>query len=129
MNASSRSSVTSNLIVAEGKVYVGSVRDEGYVFCVAENGSIVWRNKVGTNVKGLAYGEGILFVTSDLSRKLYALNAESGEIIWVFEHDAMLNTLSYRNRKIILSDSQGNLLAFSKMEISYGKISWSKRGC
>ncbi|MEM0203937.1 MAG: PQQ-binding-like beta-propeller repeat protein [Archaeoglobaceae archaeon] len=121
-NASSRSAVTSNLIVAEGKVYVGSVRDEGYVFCVSEDGNFIWRNKVGANVRGLAYGDGVLFVTSEPSKKLYALNAKTGAIIWVFEHDAMLNAPSYRNGKIILSDSQGNLLALSKD----GKLLWKK---
>ncbi len=120
--ASSRSSVTSNLIVAEERVYVGSVRDEGYVFCVAENGNVIWRSKVGANVKGLAYGEGALFVTSDPSKKLYALDAKTGETIWVFEHDAMLTAPSYRYGKIILSDSQGNLLAFSRD----GDLLWKK---
>ncbi len=121
-NASSRSAVTSNLIVAEGKVYVGSVRDEGYVFCVDENGNFIWRSKVGATVRGLAYGDGALFVTSDPSKKLYALDAKTGKVIWVFEHDDMLTAPSYRNGKIILSDSQRNLLALSKD----GKPIWKK---
>ncbi|MEM2738967.1 MAG: PQQ-binding-like beta-propeller repeat protein [Candidatus Bathyarchaeia archaeon] len=112
-NATSKASVTSNLIVAGGRVFVGSVRNEGYVFCVSEDGVFQWRNKVGANVRGLTYGPGVLYVTSEPSTKLYALNPRNGEILWTFKHDFMLSTPIYKNNRIIVSDSQGNLLAVS----------------
>ncbi|MEM2666575.1 MAG: PQQ-binding-like beta-propeller repeat protein [Candidatus Bathyarchaeia archaeon] len=109
----SKASVTSNLIIAGGRIFVGSVRDEGCVFCVTEDGVLQWRSKVGANVRGLTYGSDVLYVTSEPSTKLYALNPKTGEILWTFKHDAMLNTPIYKNDRIILSDSQGNLLAVS----------------
>jgi len=121
-NTSSRSSITSNLVVADGKIYIGSVRDEGYVFCVGENGVLLWRSKVWGNVRGLAYGDGILFVTTEPSNKLYALDPKTGEILWSFEHNAMLTSPSYHNGKVILTDSYGDLLAIS----NEGKMLWRK---
>ena len=78
-NASSLPSVTANLIVAEGKVCVGTVRDEGYVFCFTEDGDFLWRNKIGGNVRGLAYGNGILFATSEPLESVHAFNIKTGE--------------------------------------------------
>ena len=120
--ASSRSSVTSNLVVADGRIYVGSVRDEGYVFCVGENGALLWRSEVGGIARGLACGDGILFVTSEPSTRLHALDPKTGETLWIFEHDAMLSAPSYRDGKVVLADSQGGLLSFS----SEGKLLWRR---
>jgi len=121
-NATSKASVTSNLIVAGGRVFVGSVRDEGYVFCITEEGVFQWRKKVGGNVRGLTYGADVLYVSSEPSTKLYALNPKTGETIWIFEHDFMLSTPIYKSKRIILSDSMGNLLAVSED----GKLLWKK---
>ncbi|MEM2925104.1 MAG: PQQ-binding-like beta-propeller repeat protein [Methanocellales archaeon] len=116
------SKVTSNLIVADGKIYVGSVSDAGYIYCVSEDGVLKWRSRTEANVRGLAHGDGILFSTSEASKKLYALNSNTGEKQWVFEHNAMLSTPSYKNGKLFLADSQGNILAVSKE----GKLIWKK---
>ena len=121
--ATSRSSVTSNLVVAEGRVFVGSVRDEGYVFCVTEDGALQWRSRVGGSVRGLAYGSGALYVTSEPSTRLYALDPGTGKVLWIFEHDDMLSTPVYANGRIVLSDSLGNLLAVSPD----GVLLWKKQ--
>ncbi len=113
VNATSKASVTSNLIVAGGRVFVGSIRDEGYIFCVSEDGILQWRSKVGANVRGLTYGPDVLYVTTEPSTKLYALNPKTGEILWTFKHKTMLSTPIYKNDRIILADSGGNLLAVS----------------
>ncbi|MFN7105779.1 MAG: PQQ-binding-like beta-propeller repeat protein [Pyrobaculum sp.] len=109
------STEVANLLVAEGSVYVGG--GGGYVFCITEGGQLLWSNKVGTYVGSLAYGGGVLFVTS--REKLYAVT-KTGEIIWVFEHSDVVNSPSYRGGKIILSDSRGNLLALSRE----GELLW-----
>ncbi|MEM3384532.1 MAG: PQQ-binding-like beta-propeller repeat protein [Nitrososphaeria archaeon] len=121
-NATSKTSVTSNLIVVGGRIFVGSVRDEGYVFCVSEDGVLQWRSKVGANVRGLAYGSDILYVYSEPTTKLYAINSKTGQVIWVFKHDEMLSTPVYKNGKIFLTDSSGKLLAISEE----GKLLWKK---
>ncbi|MEM4584739.1 MAG: PQQ-binding-like beta-propeller repeat protein [Ignisphaera sp.] len=113
VNASSKASVTSNLIVAGGRIFVGSVRDEGYVFCVTEDGVLQWRSKVGANVRGLTYGHDVLYVTSEPSTNLYALDPKTGEILWIFKHSNIIGTPIYRKDRVILSDSIGNILAIS----------------
>lgn len=113
INASSKVSVTSNLIVVGGRIFVGSVRDEGYVFCITEDGVLQWRSKVGANVRGLTYGHDVLYVTSEPSTKLYALNPKTGEILWIFEHSSTLGTPIYKKDRVILSDSIGSILAIS----------------
>lgn len=121
-NASSKASVTSNLIVFDGRVFVGSIGREGYVYCVSEEGVFQWRTKVGGNVRGLTYGADALYATSEYSTRLYALDPGTGETLWVFVHNTELNTPIYKKDRIILSDSLGNLLAVS----SDGKLLWKK---
>ncbi|MEM2171570.1 MAG: PQQ-binding-like beta-propeller repeat protein [Desulfurococcaceae archaeon] len=120
--ASSKSSVTSNLIVTNGRIFIGSIGPEGYVFVVSESGEILWRRSVGGNVRGLAYGDGKLFVTSEYSKKLHALNPESGELLWIYEHDSELMTPSYGSGRLIAVDSLGNMLAIS----TNGELLWKK---
>ncbi|MCS7128122.1 MAG: PQQ-binding-like beta-propeller repeat protein [Desulfurococcaceae archaeon] len=117
-----KSSVTSNLIVADGKVFVGSIGYEGLVFAVSEDGEVIWRRSVGGNVRGLTYGDGILFVTSEYSNKLHAFNPENGELLWIYEHDWELTTPSYRDGRVILADLSGSILAVS----SNGKLLWER---
>ncbi|MEM4054788.1 MAG: PQQ-binding-like beta-propeller repeat protein [Desulfurococcaceae archaeon] len=120
--ASSKSSVTSNLIVINGKIFVGSIRDEGYVFAVSESGELLWRKSVGGNVRGLACGEGKLFITSEYKTKLYAFDLENGELLWVYEHHAELMTPSYWGGRVITVDSSGKILAIS----TSGELLWEK---
>ncbi|MEM4502573.1 MAG: PQQ-binding-like beta-propeller repeat protein [Ignisphaera sp.] len=120
--ASSKSSTTSNLIVVDNIVFIGSIRPEGYVFAISENGELLWRRSIGGNVRGLAYGEGKLFVTSEYEKKLYVLDSRNGELLWVYEHDSQLMTPSYGEKMIVTVDSLGNLLAVS----SNGELLWKK---
>lgn len=121
-NASSLPSVTSNLIVAEGKVCVGTVRDEGYVFCFTEDGDFLWRNKIGGNVRGLAYGDGILFATSEPFKSVHAFNIKTGEKLWRYDHDDIVGTPVYKEDKIFFIDSLGRLIVIS----SKGEKLWEK---
>ncbi|MEM1526972.1 MAG: PQQ-binding-like beta-propeller repeat protein [Ignisphaera sp.] len=120
--ASSKSSVTSNLVAINGKIYVGSVGPEGYVFAVSEKGELLWRRSIGGNVRGLTYGERRLFVTSEYRKKLYAFDSESGELLWVYEHDSELATPSYGRGRVITVDSLGKILAIS----TSGELLWKK---
>ncbi|HOE10693.1 MAG TPA: PQQ-binding-like beta-propeller repeat protein [bacterium] len=87
--------------ISNGNVYVGS--DDGYVYCLsAQNGEIVWKFRAGpsnrkvlgngrmislwpvrTNVlvdDGIAYFAAGVFPYEGI--QIYALNAETGEVIW-----------------------------------------------
>ncbi|MEM2208260.1 MAG: PQQ-binding-like beta-propeller repeat protein [Sulfolobales archaeon] len=120
--ASSKSSVTSNLLTVDGKVFVGCVGPEGYIFAVSESGELLWREKIGGNVRGLTYGEGMLFATSEYRKKLYAFNPVSGRPLWIYEHDAELMTPSYGGGRVVTVDSLGRILAIS----TNGELLWKK---
>ena len=114
-SASSATSITSNMVVADGKIFVGSVRDEGYVFCVSEDGKILWRISLGGNVEGMAYGDGTLYV---MTSKLYAVDVKDGRVLWQWDYGSWP---IYRDGKIIV-EHYGNIVVLN----SGGKLSWKK---
>lgn len=112
-NASGPTSITSNLVVVNGVIFVGSVRDEGYVFCVSEDGEILWRKSLGGNVIGLAYGDGTLYATAS---KLYAINVENGEVLWWWDYGSWP---IYKDGKIII-ESYGYVVVLNNK----GELLW-----
>jgi len=119
-NATSKASATSNLVIAEGRIFIGCTT--GYVFCITEEGVFQWRKKVEGNVRGITYGGDLVYVSSEYSTKLYAINPKTGETVWIFDHNDGLNTPIYKSKRIILSDVSGNLLVVS----DDGKLLWKK---
>lgn len=117
------SAVTSNLIIVEGRVCVGTVRDKGYVLCFTEDGDLLWRNKIGGNVRGLAYGNSILFATSEPSKSIHAFDIKTGEKLWSYIHDGMVGTPAYKKGKTFFIDGGGDLVAVS----SEGEKLWEKK--
>ena len=113
--ASSATSITSNMVVADGKIFVGSVRDEGYVFCVSEDGKALWRRSLGGNVDGIAYGDGILYV---MASKLYAIDAKDGRILWQGDHGSWP---IYKDGKVIV-EAYGYVIVLDRE----GKLLWKK---
>jgi len=113
--ASSATSITSNMVVADGKIFVGSVRDEGYVFCVSEDGKILWRISLGGNVEGVAYGDGTLYV---MTSKLYAVDVKDGRVLWQWDYGSWP---IYKDGKIIV-EHYGNVVVLN----SEGKLLWKK---
>jgi outer membrane protein assembly factor BamB len=114
--------VTSNLLVADGKVCAGTVHSDARVYCFTEDGKFLWSTKLEGNIRGLAYGDGTIFVTSEPTRKLFALDASSGEVKWVYQHDSGVNTAAYVEGRIIFTDSSGRVAALSKD----GQLLWKK---
>lgn len=111
-------SISSNTIVAEGLVFVGSLRDEGYVFCVAEEGRILWRRALGGNMVGLAYGNGVLYA---VSKALYAINSTSGNVLWVYQCSDCSAPI-YRDGYVFVVE-YGRLIALSATS---GEVVWRK---
>jgi hypothetical protein len=110
--------VTSNMVVFDGKVCAGTV--DGILACFTERGEKLWERKVDGIVRGLAYGEGSLFVTTENGRRLYALNPSSGEEKWSYEAEGPLTTPLYVQGMVITS-SYGKIVALKD-----GKLLWTK---
>ncbi len=106
--------ISSNLIVADGKVFVGSVGD-GYVFCVSEDGKLVWRTRLGSTIEGIAYGDGILYA---MASKLYAVDVEDGKILWYWDYGSWPIS---KNGKVIL-EHYGRVAVLS----TEGELLWMK---
>lgn len=115
---------TSNLMVADGKVCVGTgtARGEGYVFCFTEEGDLLWRGKVGGNVRVLAYCNGNLFVTSELSKSIYVFDIKTGREIWRYDHVNTIVTLLCKDEKVFFIDDVGHLVSL----LPNGRRIWEK---
>jgi len=103
------------MVVADGKIFVGSIRDEGYVFCVSEDGEVLWRISLGGNVEGVAYGDGTLYV---MTSKLYAVDVKDGRVLWKWDYGSWP---IYKDGKIIVGH-YGNVVVLDRE----GKLLWKK---
>ncbi len=112
----------SNIVVANGRVYVGTMN--GTIYCVSEDGELLWSSTIEERgfVRGLAYGDGILYVSLEDSYYLYALNATTGETIWVYRHNSGVSTPEYSNGIVVFADASGRVVALS----SSGEVLWSR---
>lgn len=114
------SHVTSNILVYNGKVCAGTVG--GDVACFSEDGNKLWEKEVDGIVRGLAAGNGAIFVTTENGKKLYAFDISSGEIRWVYDAGNMLSTPLYVNGIVVVGTSLGEITA-----IKDGNLLWKKQ--
>ncbi|MEM2757494.1 MAG: PKD domain-containing protein [Sulfolobales archaeon] len=109
------------LITYNNRIYLGT--RNGLVFCVDENGNVLWRraleNKVVTD---LAYGEGMLYVNLEYSKSLYALNAGNGEFAWTFNGDDYLSGVAFENNLVLVQEYNRKLIGLSLN----GTVMWKK---
>jgi outer membrane protein assembly factor BamB len=115
---SKQSNFATTLLVAEKKVFVGTVN--GFIYCFSEGGDFLWERKIGGIVRGLAYGEGILFATSEAKREVFALDV-NGDIRWMRDTGGEVGTPIYSKGRVLLV-SASHLLCFSKD----GELLWKK---
>lgn len=120
----SAESITSNMIVVNEKIYVGTY--DGKVICLSEDGKILWSKSVGEYrdaVKGLAYGDGKVHITGGgkISSKLFAVNADDGESVWIYTHDSELSNPIYSDG-MIFAVSMGRLVSINEN----GVFMWEK---
>ncbi|MEM2744206.1 MAG: PQQ-binding-like beta-propeller repeat protein [Nitrososphaerota archaeon] len=116
--------VTSNLLIHNGNIYVGTMGKEGKVFCFNEDGKILWSTFIGGTIRGIAASEDKIFVTVEDSNKLHALNAKDGKIIWIYEHSGSLGTPAYKKGLIFSIGLSGEVIAISE---DNGKLKWKTR--
>ncbi|MEM3964526.1 MAG: PKD domain-containing protein [Thermofilaceae archaeon] len=76
-------------------------------------------NKV---VTGLAYGNGRLYVNLEWSKNLYALSAESGELVWTYSGGDYLSGVSFKKDMIFVQEYNNKLVALSPE----GAVKWKK---
>jgi len=107
------SKATSNLLVADGKVCTGTV--DGNLYCFSEKGEMLWNVHAGGIVRGLAYGEGKLFVTSENQKVIHAYDIKTGENLWKYEHESIVGTPLYKG-KVLFADSSGRVVCIDENE-------------
>ncbi len=112
--------VTSNIVVVDGVICAGTV--DSYVSCFSENGEPLWSKQLEGIIRGLAYGHGTLFVTTEVSTKLYAFDLKTGKSKWIYDHGDMISTPTYAGGKLFFTDSSGNVVAISEN----GNFLWKK---
>ncbi len=105
------------MVVFDGKVCAGTV--DGSVACFAESGEKLWEKKVDGIVRGLAYGNKQIFVTTENGKRLHALSPLSGEEIWSYEAECPLTSPLYVQGMVVTS-CYGKVMA-----IKEGKLLWS----
>lgn len=74
-------------VVGDGKVFVATIDDDNLKKCAvvaydAADGQELWRFRTGNSVKGtIVYSDGLV-LACDAAMQIYALDAESGRIVW-----------------------------------------------
>ena len=114
--------ITSNLVIGNKKIFVGTAHSDGKVYCFSEDGRLCWSTYIGGNIRGLSIGDSLVFVSSEYNKKLYALNIDNGSIGWTYTHDSLITSPVYREGLIFLGDAEGNLILISKD----GMLLWEK---
>ncbi|MBC7319209.1 PQQ-binding-like beta-propeller repeat protein [bacterium] len=116
------SSLTSNIIIGQGKVFLGTAHTDGKVYCYSEEGKLLWSTYIGGNIRGLTIGGSLIFVSSESLKRLYALNINDGKIRWIYEAENVVTSPVYRRGLVIFGDISGNLIVLSEE----GKLLWKK---
>ncbi|MBO3832984.1 MAG: PQQ-binding-like beta-propeller repeat protein [Candidatus Brockarchaeota archaeon] len=111
----------SELITCHNKVYVGT--RNGVVYCIDENGKILWERTLENHVvTDVACGGGMLYVNLEWSKNLYALNVETGELVWTFSGDDYLSKVAFKNDLVLVTEWDNKLIALSPN----GEVRWKK---
>jgi outer membrane protein assembly factor BamB len=119
-----KSSVTSNLVIYEGRIVFGTIWADSSVYCYDRDGNLIWvKGLTGLgNIRGIAVGNGMVFVTGENDYWVYALDIDTGDIIWSYEHGAIPGTPLYWEGRLYFIDSRGYLLCLD----SNGAVLWSR---
>ncbi len=113
--------VSERLITCHNKVYMGTRK--GVVYCIDENGRILWKKTLEDHVvTDLACGGGMLYVNLEWSKNLYALNTETGDLVWKSSGDDYLSKVAFKNNLVLVREGDDKLIALS----SNGEVRWRK---
>jgi outer membrane protein assembly factor BamB len=103
------------LVFAEGA--------DGYVYALnQQTGRVIWRTQVASsigNVNSPAVGDGELFVSAGY--KLYALDSETGVIVWSSSLDELRSSPTVSNGLVFAVSNNGVLYALKESD---GSIAW-----
>lgn len=116
------SSLTSNIILGQGRIFLGTAHTDGKVYCYSEEGNFLWSTYIGGNIRGLTINDSLIFVSSESLKRLYALDTNDGKIRWTYEAEGIVTSPVYKEGLVIFGDTLGNLMALSEE----GKLLWKK---
>ncbi|QJB33722.1 PQQ-binding-like beta-propeller repeat protein [Chitinophaga oryzae] len=123
----------SSPICAEGKIFVGTIDDEGnnhsYITALdAATGRLLWQFTAGNSIKhSMSYSEGSILAT-DAEGVTYALNAATGKVRW--KHQGLQQSLPGYNsggvaqHGVYYTGAGRNLQA---LDIRTGEVKWTNR--
>ncbi|MCX8167553.1 MAG: PQQ-binding-like beta-propeller repeat protein [Ignisphaera sp.] len=111
------SSPSSNLVVEDERIFVGDT--EGRVFCISEEGVVLWRTSLKGAVNGLAYGGKTLYVSA--SSATYALSVSNGSAVWHYPCYTCSSPI-YGNGAVFVVDG-GSIVMLSGRN---GSVLWRK---
>lgn len=129
-------------LIAQNKIFIGD--DAGFLYAIsASDGNLVWQTKVvndGEIHASPAYADGKVFITTEGDARYYespqnpssvlALNPETGEILWTFAIDYMLDRVNLIHSTPAVSD--GALFVgsengwFYALSANDGSLIWEK---
>jgi outer membrane protein assembly factor BamB len=118
-------SVTTSPAVAVGKVFVGTSGGKFYALDLA-TGGIIWTLNVGSPISAApAYCDGGVFFGTQNPGEIYAVNASTGLVSWLYEASpgaAVYSSPAVVNGMVISGSSDGSLLCLNE---SNGELLWN----
>ena len=131
--SSKRDILISTPVAAEGKVFTIDTKGIAKAFDLA-NGKQLWKRRLkhmNKNLKdnslsggGLAYYQGKLFATTGFG-KVFALNAENGEIIWDLDLKSPIRIAPTANEDLVIVQTLDNGIFAIKIET--GTVLWKDK--
>lgn len=101
---SARDTTISTMIIVRGRLVAGTAN--GGVYCLSEDGRLLWNVTIKGIVRGLAADNGLLIATSEGAKDVIALKLDSGEQLWSYEGEGEVSTPSWIGDKIVFLDSR-----------------------
>lgn len=123
----------SSPICAEGKIFVGTIDDEGNHHCHitaldANTGRLLWQFPTGNSIKhSMSYSSGVLLAT-DAEGVTYALEAATGKLRW--KHQGNQQSLPGYNSGGVAQDGvyyTGAANNLQALDIRNGQVKWTNR--
>jgi len=118
-------SVTTSPAVAEGMVFVGTLGGNFYALGLTI-GEVVWKFETGSAISSSpAFQDGVVFFGTEEPGEIYALDAYTGVVRWLYEIPAEAAAYSSPvvvDDMVFIGCSDGHFLCLSQLE---GKLLWA----
>ena len=106
-----RSNQTSQLAVANGRIFVGTDRSQLIAY-KAETGEVLWTYNAGTPLLGAPTVTNDTLYIGGFDGKLFAIDPETGKLLWTFETKGkIVSSPAIANGVLYLTSQDGTLYA------------------